>query len=160
MRTTKTPACRIVLATCASLLALSASATSPVTTPAGPAGMQPALRNEKISIPVDVFYSKGQALQLAFVPRISAGRMQVELLPDAGLGVQSGAETMVLASVNAKAIYRRQVNLKSMANAQGRLRALVTLELGDSRFAGIFTVPMSNIANKAEPTKRRRQPAL
>lgn len=117
--------------------------------PAAVAGMTAVLPvNQKIGAPVDVYYrhmnkaagANDPTLQLAFVPRM-AGKLRVELLPDRNVTIAYGAAPLALQKAAAAGVYNRMLSVRRGGSAPASIRALVSIEMGDTRFFSVYAIP-------------------
>ncbi len=118
---------------------------------ASPPGMTRASRQgEKIGAPVDMFYKyvaggtakNDPTLQLAFAPRLAVDNLRVELLAGPGAVIDNGGAPLALAKTSAAGVYNRYISVRRLTDKPATLQAIVTVDIGDSRYASIFTLPV------------------
>lgn len=154
------------------LTAVSLLAGASAAVAAAPSGMARATRQgEKMGAPVDVYYkyvagataSNDPTLQLAVVPRVATDSLRVELLPGAGVAIDYGGAPMALAKTSAAGIYNRYLSVRRLSSKPATIQAIVTVDIGNARYASIFTLPAdatSAAAMKAAAAAKpsRKQP--
>ena len=155
--------CHTLLAAIALSVAPAAShgASQAPNKPAAVAGMTALTPvNQKIGAPVDVYYrhlakSNGAgdpSLQLAFVPRM-AGNLRVEFVPDRNVTIVYGGARLALQKAAAAGVYNRMLSVRRGGSAPANIRALVSIELGDTRFFSIYSIPADAVSAAAARQK-------
>jgi hypothetical protein len=125
--------------------------------------MLPAIPSAKMGVAVDLRYSfDGEVLpnqpvtvNLAAVPRVAGGTMQVSVQQAPGLQIASAP--LSVQKTNASGVYRQQFSLTKLAATAEPLRVLVKLQMGEQSGFGYFTIPLDpgTNAHKPESVKQR-----
>ncbi len=140
--------------------------------PAAVAGMTAvAPVNEKIGAPVDVYFrhltkaagATDPTLQLSFVPRM-AGNLRVELVPDRNVTIAYGGAPLALQKAAAAGVYNRMLSVRRGGSAPANIRALVSIEMGDTRFFSVYSIPADVVSadaarQKASTKRTTKKPA-
>ena len=144
------------------------AASEPANKPAAVAGMTAVLPvNQKIGAPVDVYYrhlakstgATDPTLQLAFVPRM-AGNLRVELLPDRNVTIAYGGAPLALQKAAAAGVYNRMLSVRRGGSTPANIRALVSIEMGDTRFFSVYSIPADVVSADAARQKASIKPAV
>jgi hypothetical protein len=126
--------------------------------------MSPAQPSSKISVPADVRYQlSGPALQdqpltvkIAVVPRVAGSNLRVEFPDSPGVSVESGGGASVEQKVEAAGVYRRSLNITARTATGAAMRVLVSMDVEDGRYFGIFSIPLSADAfEKGAPVRNQ-----
>jgi hypothetical protein len=133
--------------------------------PAALAGMTAATRaSSKMGAPVDVYFkhlttaklAADPTLQISFVPRVPAN-LRVEWKTDAGVTIANGGSPLALGKTTANGIYTRYLTVPKGSNPGGMIRALVSVEDGDTRLFSVFVVPAYPAAAAASGNAKRQK---
>jgi hypothetical protein len=94
-------------------------------------------------------------VNLAAVPRVAGGTMQVSVQQAAGL--QIAATPLSVQKTDVSGVYRQQFSLTRLAGTPEPLRVLVKLQMGEQSGFGYFTIPLDpgTNAQKLESVKQR-----
>jgi hypothetical protein len=152
------------LAGCANPAPETVAATAPAKQDPPLESMRVAIPSAKMSVAVDLRYSfDGEALpnqpvtvNLAAVPRVAGGTMQVSVQNAPGL--QIVAAPLSVQKTNASGVYRQQFSLTRLAATAEPLRVLVKMQMGEQSGFGYFTIPLDPAgtnAQKLESVKQR-----
>jgi hypothetical protein len=103
----------------------------------------------KIGPPVDVRYNvegvfaKGQpvTLQLAFVPRLDGRNLRVEFPESAGMTFASAPAALASAKASRSDVLRHAI-LVTPKTDSAEVRAIVSIDVGEARYAGTVSIPL------------------
>jgi hypothetical protein len=119
--------------------------------PAGPdiQGMKVARQLGKVTVPIDVRYqvsgavSKNQsvAVSLAFIPKVAGSDMRVEFPRSETVSVSETTEVMVK-KADAASVHRHNLIVTPVKGNAGEVRAIVSMNVDEGRYAGIFVIPV------------------
>lgn len=154
--------------TCVLLITLSgcAATSSAEQSEAAPSPWAEAVPEGKISAPVNVSYrlngtwQPGQpvVLALSFTPRVEGRNLQFEM-PDApGDPLRKSAVTLASSKAGRATRYESSVTLVPDGPDARDLRVLVSIDIGDGRFASFFRVPLASAQAATSPVRRKRRP--
>lgn len=154
--------------TCILWIALSgcAATSSAEQSVAAPAPWADAVPEGKISAPVGVSYrlhgtwQLGQpvVLALSFTPRVDGRNLQFEM-PDApGDPLRKSAVTLASSKASRATRYESNVTLIPDDADARDLRVLVSIDVGDGRFASFFRVPLASAQAARGAAQRKRRP--
>jgi hypothetical protein len=142
------------------------SAVPKPTASAGPAveSMRVAQPSAKLGVAVDLRYqfdaeplpNQPVTLHLAAVPRVGGSNLKVSVRPAEGLQLASSG-ALQIQKASAAGIYRQQMSLTRTTGGPQSLRVLVTMDMGDGRAFGYYSIPLSSgtTAQKLDSVKQR-----
>lgn len=106
----------------------------------------------KMGAPVEVRYSlppqlaKDQpaTLDLAFVPQAEGTNLRVEFPANEAASLGKGAEGMRVGKAQAASVHRLELGITPRQAATGEVRVLVSIDVGNARYAGLYSVPLGS----------------
>jgi hypothetical protein len=107
----------------------------------------------KVGVPVDVRYTlagaavKGQptALDLAFVPRVEGGNLEITFPGSDSAAIVSGGAALAVAKADAASVHRRRLTVTPSTDS-AEVRVQVSMDVAGGRYSSIFTIPMAPAA--------------
>jgi hypothetical protein len=116
------------------------------------ASMTPAavVDTAKVGVPVDVRFTlggtavKGQpaTLDLAFVPRVEGGNLEIAFLGSDSAAINSGGTALAVTKADAASVHRRRLTVTPSTDS-GEVRVQVSMDVSGGRYSSIFTIPMA-----------------
>lgn len=131
-------------------------------TDAPPLGeMQVARAVGKLGPPVDVRYlvsgvvAKDQpvTLRLAFVPRLDGRNLRVEFPDTAGVVIETGSKAVSAQKASKSDVLRHTLLVTPTAADSGAVRAVVSIDVGASTYAGVISIPVGDRAQQGASKK-------
>ncbi len=115
----------------------------------------------KLGPPVDVRYlvsgvaAKNQpvTLQLAFVPRLDGRNLRVEFPETAGITIETGATALTAQKASKADVVRHTLLVTPTEADAGEVRAIVAIDVGEARYAGVVSIPVGRGAQKLAAKK-------
>lgn len=115
----------------------------------------------KLGVPVDVRYlvsgvaAKDQpvTLQLAFVPRLDGSNLRVEFPDTAGVTIETGSKAVASQKASKVDVLRHALLVTPTTADSGEVRAVVSIDVGDARYAGVVSIPVGNQPQKVASQK-------
>jgi hypothetical protein len=114
--------------------------------------------SERMSVPVDVHYSSGNAtagqpmaLHLAFVPRVAGENLRVEFPHAKNATVETAKADFVQQKADADSVIRRSIVVTPHQDGGARVRVIVSMDVEGGRFFSVFSIPVG--AADAAPPK-------
>jgi hypothetical protein len=115
----------------------------------------------KLGPPVDVRYqvsgvvAKDQpvTLQLAFVPRLDGRNLRVEFPESAGVSIDSSSQPLASVKASKADVLRHKLLVTPTVADSGQLRAIVSIDVGDARYAGAVSIPLGERPTKTASSK-------
>jgi multifunctional 2-oxoglutarate metabolism enzyme len=123
--------------------------------------MHLAAASGKLGPPVDVRYlvsgvvAKNQpvSVQLAFVPRLDGRNLRVEFPDTAGMAIETGAKALTAQKASKSDVVRHTLLVTPTEADAGELRAIVAIDVGEARYAGVVSIPVGRSAQKLASKK-------
>jgi len=123
--------------------------------------MQLARASGKLGPPVDVRYlasgvgAKDQpvTLQLAFVPRLDGRNLRVEFNDTAGVAIEGGSQALSSQKAAKSDVLRHTLLVTPTAADSGRVRAYVSIDVGEAKYAGVVSIPVGDRPQKVASKK-------
>jgi hypothetical protein len=104
---------------------------------------------ERMSVPVDVHYSTGEAapgqpmtLHLAFVPRVAGENLRVEFPHSKSATIETPKVDFVQQKADAASVIRRSIVVTPLQESGARVRVIVSMDVEGGRFFSVFSIPV------------------
>lgn len=106
----------------------------------------------KIGAPLEVRYAlpaqlaKDQPamLELAFVPQAEGTNLRIEFPANEAVSLGKGSGGMKVGKASAASVHRMELGITPRQQSAGEVRVLVSIDVGDARYAGLYSVPLAS----------------